>query len=201
MKSILGGLAFILTGCLLFTDPRRETPPGRERLSRATVEVRHDHRFCAGVFVSTRTVRTAAHCTTGQGSVKITDFTSRTATCERVNRDDLHDLAWCDLPDDYRAPDYVTVGVPERGARVTVIQHMTAPWDRTPAYVKRFRPVSDDFELSVDAIPGWSGSPVFDEEGNLVCTVVKFEIVQDKIVGGPALCSTADLGDPITEVW
>lgn len=197
MKSILG-LALVLTGCFVFADPRM-TLTKREKLSRATVEVRHDSRFCAGVFISSRMVRTAAHCITGQGLIKITDIMSRTATCERVVKDDLHDLAWCDLPRDYEAPEYVTTASPERGARVTVIQHMTAPWNRTVAYVKRYRPPSDDFELSVDAIPGWSGSPVFDGEGNLICTVVKFENVPDKIVGGPALCSTSDLRDDTRE--
>lgn len=164
-------------------------PSTLSTVSQETVAITRPNGFCSGVFTGRRTVQTAAHCVDDIDTVIVTDYAGNQQECQSIATDDFADLAWCTLGESYTAPQWVSQAYPRLGEQVTVVEHLTRPWNRVDTRVASSSLSWGAVILDAQARRGWSGSPVFNSRGELVCTVTSYVVSKNKTGSGRASCS------------
>jgi len=130
-------------------------------------QVEAGHAVCSGAFVSNMgDIITAGHCTEEAAEIEVVTYDRRTYTAVIVATSAIHDLALIHI-DRRETAAFQAAPVITRGEKVFILGSPLAITDALSTGIVA-KLDGDLLMLDCSALPGNSGSPVFDNDGNMV---------------------------------
>jgi hypothetical protein len=157
LKKIIA-VTILLIGCNTLRVPNG---PGIS----STIAIPTPPAFCGGVILDTGIILTANHCVEDKEIIKFITKDDKIHIGHIICRDIIKDIA---IISSNERSDVINIGTPIIGTKVIIVHHVGGCWRVERAVIMNID--NSAWNAKIDWCPprGASGSPVYDESGNLL---------------------------------